>query len=174
MVRGGKGVVTAWRDDLWLSAPVTNWHQAHGGIAGITPRRGSLVSDGVLVGGHKLRVINGHRINGTGWPGVRKLRLWTRRRNLWRKHDSLDRQLMFAALDQGAHVVLGADVNRSDMPSPHPTAVPLRDDGITQLWYIPAPNRRPFTSDNRGRIHPRTLGITGTGHHLQWADLNLA
>lgn len=172
MVKGGKGVYTAWKDALWLSAPVTEWHQAHRGYGSIpTPARGSLVSDGVLHGGRKIRIINGHRINGTGWPGTRKRNRWSKRRELWWKHHDQDRALIFGALAAGADVILGADMNRSDMPSPHPAAVPLRAGGITQLWYIPAPSRTPLTRGKHGAIAPHTLGINGTTHRLQWADL---
>lgn len=166
--RGGKGVITAWRDDLWLSPPVSEWHPAHGGIAGVTPARGSLASDGVLHGGRRLRVINGHRINGTGWPGNKKRGRWRRRRDLWRRHDAMDRRLMFAALNAGADVVLGTDVNREDMPKPHPDAIPLRTAGITQLWYIPAGD--PLEPGEGGAV---ARLASGTGHRLQWRDLTI-
>lgn len=165
---GGKGVLTAWRNDLWLSPPVSQWHRAHGGIAGVTPRRGSLVSDGVLRNGRKVRIINGHRINGTGWPGNRRRPFWRKRRKLWREHDAMDRRLMFAALHVGADVVLGADVNRTDMPKPHADAIPLRDDGITQLWYIPAAT--PPTLGDGGAV---ARLASGTKHRLQWRDLTI-
>lgn len=170
VAHGGKGVVTAWRTNLFTDTPVSRWHQAHKGSALIpTPARGSLVTDGVLTNGERLRVINGHRQNGTGWPGNKRRNMWRRRRDNWRRHDSLDRRLIEAAHEAGWHVILGADLNREDMPKPHPTAIPLRAGGITQLWYVP-PSGRTFARGNHGAI---ARLAHGTSHRLQWADLNL-
>lgn len=168
--RGGKGVVTGWRTDLFAGPVTSRWHQAHRGRTFVTPARGSLVTKGALATGHLFAVVNGHRINGTGWEGVRRRTFAGWRRDRWREHHRMDRTIVAELAAAGYAVLLGSDVNRIGMPSPHPNAVALRHGGITQLWLI-RPNDGPRVRVGKGGA---VAGLArGSSHRLQWRDLIL-
>jgi hypothetical protein len=169
LMTGGKGVITGWRDKVVARHIGSEWHQAHKASALIpTPARGSLVTRLELVDGGILATVNGHRQNGTGWPGSKRRQQWPKRRENWNAHDRMDRGLVADLVDEGYTVLLGADVNRIDMPRPHRDAIPLRDVGITQLWLIPGANGPAWTPTKGGGVPSLARG---TSHRLQWRDL---
>lgn len=167
--RGGKGVMIGWKSHL-LGGVEVEWHQAHGGRAGVTPARGTLVTTGTLSDGSKVALVNAHRINGTGWKGNRRRAFWRWRRNRWLEHHDQDKRLVARLVADGYTVIFGGDLNRTDPPPIHHRAVPLRAGGITQLYLVRGVDGPAFTPGRGGSV---ARLASGTSHRLQWADLTL-
>ena len=165
-VGAGKGVMIGWKASL-LSGIDTTWHQAHGGRAGVTPARGTLV---VTAEAPRIALVNAHRINGIGWKGNRRRTFWRWRRNRWLEHHDQDKRLVARLVADGYTVIFGGDLNRTDPPPIHHRAVPLRAGGITQLYLVRGVDGPAFTPGRGGSV---ARLASGTSHRLQWADLTL-
>lgn len=165
LAAGGKGIVTVWPVRWQLTA--SSWHRAHRGLATVSPARGTLVVRLDRHDGARLSVLNGHRVNGTGWPGVRRRHAATWRRRRWWRHAALDRRLVRAELAAGRTVVLCMDGNRTgeSTPAPHPAAQLLTPGGsIDQVWLVEpghpaAPDAVPAAGD--------AVRIAGSDHRLR-------
>lgn len=168
-VGAGKGVMTGWKTGL-LSNVDTEWRQAHGGRAGVTPARGTLVVKATFTDGSPLALVNAHRINGTGWPGNRRRSFHRWRRARWMEHHDQDKHLVAQLVQDGYTVIFGGDLNRTDPPPIHHRAVPLRASGITQLYLVRGVDGPALTPGRGGSV---ARLASGTSHRLQWADLTL-
>lgn len=164
---GGKGVMTGWNAKVMHNFGSPSWHQAHRGLVGVTPARGTLV---VKAETPRLALVNAHRINGTGWPGVQRRPFWRWRRRRWMEHHAQDKRIVAQLVQDGYTVIFGGDINRTDPPPIHPRAVPLRASGITRLYLIRGVDGPAYTPGRSGSV---ARLAAGSNHRLQWADLTI-
>lgn len=164
---GRAGVATTWRTEHW-SHVSSKWHRAHPGRRLVTPTRGTLETRLThRASGLPVTVLNSHRINGTGWPGVRRRPFARWRRRRWLEHARLDAQLARQLDDAGVRLIIGGgDWNRRDTWLPHPAGRWLHHAGIDQLW----------TLDRGGRLEAGqldTIDGLGSDHALRRRVLTL-
>lgn len=130
------------------------WHGAHGGKAGLTPARGTLLVRGVMRGtGQPVSLLAEHRINDSWKPSARELAF---RKKCWRKHTDLTKRLASREIAAGRTVFAGGDTNTVRSMSAYEGVLVEAGHALDRLGVSPDMNiTAAEVLSRRGSDHPR-------------------
>jgi len=103
-----KDLVIAYKKGTFVPKGKPHYRLIHGGVAGVTPHRGTFWLKGTLRG-KKTVVIVEHRINAAFAPFVRGEPKF--RQSMWRKHTRFTVGLIKRFIERGWVVLAGGDLN---------------------------------------------------------------